>query len=173
MFCIIGKVQKVNMWSGRGLRTQKLYKKLEKRLVSCENSRFYWSEWGDSANQGVAAIELAASNSPLDCCIWSFESPPSIGKEKPHTAYGGMWFLVRVGRFELPASWTQTAREDFFTSKTAVLLCFTTKTELFNNDNSVDSDRNFSGSGQICGQKCGKVERFCSTFFAECTWSIP
>ena len=41
---------------------------------------------------------------------------------------------------------------DFFTSKTAVFLCFTTKTELFNNDNSVNSDHYFSGSGQICGQ---------------------
>ena len=60
--------------------------------------------------------------------------------------------MVRVARLELAASWSQTAKEDFFASKTAVFLRFATKTELFNNDNSVDSDRYFSGSGQICGQ---------------------
>ena len=36
------------MWSGYERRTVKTHKKLEKRLISCENSRFYWSEWGDS-----------------------------------------------------------------------------------------------------------------------------
>lgn len=36
------------MWSGHKRRTLKLHKKLEKRLISCEISRFCWSEWGDS-----------------------------------------------------------------------------------------------------------------------------
>ena len=41
----------------------------------------------------------------------------------------------------------------FFASKIAVFFRFITKTELFNNVNSDDSDYYFSGSGQICGQK--------------------
>ena len=54
------------MWSGRERWTLKTYKKLEKRLISHENSRFSWSEWRDSfaffspcgeENKGVAAVE--------------------------------------------------------------------------------------------------------------------
>ena len=43
-----GKYEKNNMWSGHERRAVKTHKKLETRLISCENSRFYWSEWGDS-----------------------------------------------------------------------------------------------------------------------------
>ena len=43
-----GWMRKSDMWSGHERRTLKMHKKLEKRLISCENSRFCWSEWGDS-----------------------------------------------------------------------------------------------------------------------------
>ena len=94
--------------------------------------------------------------------ILSFES--RIQKIKAERANALSAFMVRVARLELAASWSQTAREDFFTSKTAVFLRFDTKTELFNNNNSVDSDRYFSGSGQICGQNMERWRSFAPPF---------
>ena len=41
-------MQKYTMWSSHERWMVKLYKKLKKRLLSCENSRFCWSEWRDS-----------------------------------------------------------------------------------------------------------------------------
>ena len=48
--CLVngGGCEKSDMWSGHERRTLKMHKKLEKQLISCENSRFCWSEWGDS-----------------------------------------------------------------------------------------------------------------------------
>jgi hypothetical protein len=68
-----------------------------------------------------------------------------------------------VARLELAASWSQTASEDFYASKMAVFLWLLTKTELFDNDNSVNSDHYFSGSGQICGQT-EVVFHYCGSF---------
>ena len=52
------------MWSGHERWTPKTYKKLEKRLISCENSRFYWSEWGDSNSRHLEPKSSALPTGP-------------------------------------------------------------------------------------------------------------
>ena len=52
-------------------------------------------------NQGIAAIELAASNSPLDCCIWWFEPQ---GPKRKDRFLSDTVFMERVTRLELATS---------------------------------------------------------------------
>ena len=123
-------------------------------------------EWGGSfASAPVGADRDSARLSPRRRRM---SAPHRIVRVSSHTnnkreAYASLLLLVRVARLELAASWSQTASEDFYASKMAVFLWLLTKTELFDNDNSVNFDHYFSGSGQICGQT-EVVFHYCGSF---------
>ena len=68
------------------------------------------AESGDSIHYGVAAIELAASNSPLDCCIYIFESPTNQKEAPP---FGWCFFLAESVRFELTVGRPITSFQDW------------------------------------------------------------
>ena len=61
------------------------------------------SELGDSLNYGVDSVEPESNKCPPDTCIELFESP-THRKIKAREANASLAFMVRVGRFELPAS---------------------------------------------------------------------
>ena len=77
------------------------YKQRKPGSFRTENCRFL-SEWGDSFNLGVDSVDPESNKCPPDTCIEIFESP--IQKKDQETAQAISWSLVRVGRFELPAS---------------------------------------------------------------------
>ena len=95
-----------------------LFRWFESFTLSANKKTALWrrGEWrfvcifADGGNEGIAAIQLAASNSPPDYCIEWFESPTCQNRKPP---VGWLPVLAESVRFELTVGFPITSFQDW------------------------------------------------------------